>query len=437
MENILSIGVAKELRSRFYIFGIPSRDIVLLVMLGIFVLNLKGISSFIKKDKIFLFLFVVCFFTLQGILINGFSSIPMIRADLRSLLWFLGGICFCFVLIKTGKVKFNLQILVGLTVFFLIMSVFKSTALEKALVVGLIGSHRLIESNVYTFSGFLFVPLILLFNIKDNASRYQILPIFGIVSILYSGVILSSSRSMLIVTAIISICYCLSFSLKNNDIFVNCIYLRKGIFWVLFLSGVETYLFISLISKGGIHLERLMNIGLASLSHGSRYSEIIAFFDQVSNSMSIIFGQGLGGTIASPIHLLRDTATMHVGIFNFWMKMGIVPFILVVLFLFIRILYLYIRTLRKPSIFSPFKRTANLVVLPSLFPWIASLAMSGGFSEVNFLFAGFAYLMYGEICRNGLARVLKRAKSRSRKICLIKRSTKMRGSHGGLSSETA
>ena len=92
MENILSIGVVQELRSRFYIYGVPSRDIVLLVMLGTFVLNLKGILSLIKKYKIFLFLFIVCFFTLQGILINGFSSIPIIRGDMRPLLWFLGGI---------------------------------------------------------------------------------------------------------------------------------------------------------------------------------------------------------------------------------------------------------------------------------------------------------------------------------------------------------
>lgn len=409
---------------------------MLLVMLGIFVLNLKGILSLIKKDKIFIFLFIVCFFTLQGILVNGFSSIPMIRADLRSLLWFLGGISFCFVLIKTGKVKFNLQILVGLTTFVLIMSVFKSAALENAIPFAFADSRRLAESNVYTFSGFLLTPLILLFNIKDNASQYQILPVFGIVSIIFSGIILSSSRSMLVISGIILIFYCLSFSLKNNGIFINRIQQRKGIFWVLAVAGIGICLFVWLVSKGGIHLERLMNIGLASFYHDIRYAEITSFFDQMLNSMSIIFGQGLGGTIASPIYPLKGAGTMHVGIFNFWMKMGIISFILVVLFLFIRIPYLYIRTFCNPAIFSPFKRTANLVVLPSLFSWIAFLAMSGGFSEVNFLFAGFAYLMYGEICKNGLVRVLKRAKSRSRNICLIKRSTKKRVSHGGLSSET-
>lgn len=437
MENILSIGVAQELRSRFYIYGIPSRDIVLLVMLGIFVLNLKGISSLIKKDKIFLFLFVVYFFTLQGILINGFSSIPIIRADMRSLLWFLGGISFCFVLIKTGKVKANLQTLVGLTTFLLVISVFKSAALENAIPFAFANSRRLAESNVYIFSGVLLVPLILLFNIKDNASRYQILPIFGIVAVLYSGVILSASRSMLVITGIILIFYCLSFSLKNNGIFINRIQQRKGIFWVLALAGIGTCLFIWLISKGGIRLERLTNIGLASFFDNIRYAEITSFFEQVSNSMSIIFGQGLGGIIASPIYPLKGTGTMHIGIFNFWMKMGIVPFILVVLFLFIRIPYLYLRTLRKPSIISSYRRTANLVVLPSLFPWIASLAMSGGFSEVSFLFAGFAYLMYGEICKNGLARVLKPAKSPRRNICLVKEPRKMRVPHGGFSDETA
>jgi len=281
------------------------------------------------------------------------------------------------------------------------------------------------------------VPLILLFSIKDNASRYQILPIFGIVSILYTSVILSASRSMLIFTCIILIFYCLSFSLKNNGISINRDRLRNSMFWILVLAGIGTFLFRWLIAKGGIGVERLTDIGLVSYFDNIRYAEITGFFEQMSNSMLIIFGQGLGGTIASPIYPLDGTETMHVGIFNFWMKMGIVPFILVVFFLYIRIPYLYLRTLRNPAMFSPFKRTANLVVLPSLFPWIAGLAISGGFGEVSFLFAGFAYLMYGEICKNGLERVLKPAKSPRRNICLVKEPRKMRVPHGGFSSETA
>lgn len=161
-------------------------------------------------------------------------------------------------------------------------------------------------------------------------------------------------------------------------------------------------------------LERLLDISPESIRKEPRYMELSDFFEQSLENESIIMGQGLGGTIKSSIYMsdptvtmhFDPTVTMHVGIFNIWMKMGMIPFIVLTIFLFIRIPSLYIKTIINGAALPIAKRTANLIVIPSILPWLVGLATSGGFAEVNFLFAGFAYLIYGEISNNGLRNIL-------------------------------
>ncbi|GAB6272758.1 MAG: hypothetical protein STSR0003_26090 [Smithella sp.] len=161
-------------------------------------------------------------------------------------------------------------------------------------------------------------------------------------------------------------------------------------------------LFIPAMFPEESRFSRLPNISLTDTTTYDRLAEISDFFKQSINDNSIIYGKGLGGVIQSTIYEGNDTGTMHVGIFNIWMKMGLIVFLLFVILSFIVIPYLYINTLINSAKIDPPVRTANLVVIPMVFPFLLSLVMSGGFAEVNFLFVGFAYLMYGAIKRNGL-----------------------------------
>lgn len=406
IETILSIGKDPLLFERFYISGIPSRDIVLILMLGAFAVNQNKIFSTIKRNNIHLFILVICFFTFQGLFINGFSSIPLIRADLRSLLWFLGGISFCFILFKTGNVKLNLQIIVGLTTVLLIFSSFGSQEWQNARVIGITNSTRISHPSIFYFMAFLFTPLILLFSSDNHSLISRILSIFAIGAIVFSGVYFAVCRSILILSLILFVLYFLSLGLKNDGILINKIKIRKGLLLVLLLLSIGSYLLIFILFKES-RLRHLSELSFVSITSDSRYSEIIALFKQYSNSIFIVIGNGLGGTLDSPTFQYDSVGGLHIAIFNFWLKMGIIPFISIAIFLFIIIPYQYIKTLCRPAIYPPFKRTANLVILPTLFPWIASLAMSGGFDEVNFLFAGCVYYMYSEVCQNGLENILK------------------------------
>jgi len=98
---------------------------------------------------------------------------------------------------------------------------------------------------------------------------------------------------------------------------------------------------------------------------------------------------------------------MHIGIMNFWMKLGFFPFLIVFIFLFCKIPLLYIRSYRRfNKNISTKPNAANMLILPSIFPWLLALLISGGFSEINFLMAGFVLYLYGAVKNIGISSIL-------------------------------
>ena len=405
LEDILHIGNPLDFRERAYIAGIPIRDITLLLMLGVFAFKHNEIFKIIKRKPIILYVVAMIFFSLQGLLINGYSIIGLMRGDQRVLLWFLGGISFCFLLIKTGKVKLNLQIIVALTTFFLVISTFQSEAWRFGTVGLSVYIERIYDYNIFIFSGFLFTPLILLFNIERISIRDKVVSLSGVLAIVYCGAYLSNTRSMAFLSVILIGLYALSINFRNNGFFLTQIKLSKAVIIGLILCCIGAHIIPSLLGSEP-RLERLLTITYADIQSNPRYSEVQDFLEQ-SGGLLALTGEGLGAYIYSSIYNWGKTRVLHVGIFNFWLKFGILPFLLIIFFLYFRIPFIYLKTVFHYSKVATLQGTANVVVLSSLFLWIASLAMSGGFAEVSFLFAGFAYLMYGEICQNGLSRILK------------------------------
>jgi len=180
----------------------------------------------------------------------------------------------------------------------------------------------------------------------------------------------------------------------------------KFIYAIFVLSFVFIPILIFLISADP-RLERLINLSPDTIIQEARFQEILDFFEQGLMRDSLVFGQGLGATIQSSTYHYFETSTMHVGIFNIWMKMGIIPFLIVTTLLFFRIPFIYINTWIGRQHLSENTSTANIAILPSFFPWIASLAISGGFSEVSFFAAGISYYLYEEVRSNGLLRLIK------------------------------
>jgi hypothetical protein len=60
-----------------------------------------------------------------------------------------------------------------------------------------------------------------------------------------------------------------------------------------------------------------------------------------------------------------------------------------------------------PQAFTPERRTALLVALPPLMPWIVQTSISSGFTTSNFMSAGMCLALFLEIDEHGVGRLLK------------------------------
>jgi len=392
-----------EYNNTFYLFGVPVRDIALIFMLLFFFINQKMIFSLISKKVLCLYIIVISYFTLYGIIMNG--QWGWLRSDLRFFLWFLGGICFGSVLIKTGQIRKNLQIIVGLTAILMLVAALSGEAFQMSRDTQIAELGRISEVGIYNFGGLLYVPLILLFYMKKDSWRTQIIPILSIGVIFFTGVFLANTRSIGIILVVILLLYILSYGVKNHGVIIDRIKLKKYLCFAIIIGLISVFSFLYILSIN-LRLERMLNVSITAISDELRYLEAILFYEQGIQDNTLIFGKGLGGTIISPISDWDETGCMHIGILNFWMKMGLVPFIIIAVYLFIGLPIYYIMNLIKSTSRLSYIKTANLIAISSIFPWIVSLAISGGFAPQDSLYVGVAYLIRGEIAKNGLRRFL-------------------------------
>jgi hypothetical protein len=391
-----------EYKGTFYLLDMPIRDIALIVMLIYFFINWKMIFRLVSKKFIFLYVAIIICFTLQGIIISGFSG--WTRADLRFFLWFLGGISFGSVLIRTGEIRGHLIIIAGLTAGLVLAAALFGEEFQLARSTLITEYGRVSEPGIYTFGVLLYPPLILLFNMRDDSWQSHIISVLCIGILCFTGVYLANARSIGIIFVVILFLYVLSFGMQNNGIIINRIRMGKYLCIAMVVGIIGAYLFTYALSID-TRLERVLNVSATALGTDTRYIEAISFYEQGINDDTIVFGKGLGGTIISPTFDWDETGAIHIGMLNFWMKMGLIPFILISIYIFIILPILYFISLIKRASFSNY-RTANLIVIPALFPWIMNLAISGGFTPPDSIFVGVACVIYGEISINGLRRIL-------------------------------
>lgn len=404
LDPIFAIGVDPENITKIYFFGIPASDFALALMLITFFINLKAITTFVSNKILLLVGISFFFFLIQGILINWTSNFSIFNIDIRTFLWFFGGIAFAFMLVKTERILGHLKIIIVISIFLIILSSVKSEgyyAFTKGLNVERIG-----HPNIYILSGWLFSPIILLFNITPPKLLKKIVPLSSTILFLYFVAILSATRSSLIISFILILFFAISLRIRiNNSTILIDRYTTSTKFYVL-IPSIVTIIYLAFYLDASRLLRFLTIFDFHALLNDNRFFELKSFFIQ-SDLMQIIFGRGLGGTISSSIHQGELTSTLHIGVLNFWMKMGILPFLTIFWYLYIKIPIRYIRSFNICKYEdTDYYHTANVVLLPSLFPWIISLLLSGGFSEINFLFAGFILYFYGIVKTQGIDSIL-------------------------------
>ena len=389
---------------RVYVFGIPFADLALALMLLTFFVNITLITTYVSNKILIIVGISIFFFLIQGIIINGTSNFSIFNNDIRCFLWFYGGIAFAYELVSTEKIIRNLKIIVSIITVLIIIAFFKCP--EYSEFKGSLGVDRITHPSIFTFCGWLFVPLILLFNITPPKISKKIIPLFGTISFIVFVAILSATRSITIISIVFLILFVISLKFRIRD---SYLFLEKSNYKVtlplfLFIAAIVFYYFYSTAANESRILE-IFNLQI--LLKDSRVMELTSFFEQ-SNLQQLILGRGFGGRFNSVIYNGELTDTLHIGILNFLMKMGFIPFLFVCYLLLISIPIKYLSSFKAITYKkSSYYHTVNVSILPALFPWILSLLLSGGYSDVSFLFVGFVLFIYGIVKTHGINSIIK------------------------------
>lgn len=399
-EDITAIGIAPKEIPRLYLFSVPVRDVGLLVALSYSALRYRHLLRIAGGPWLALVVFVFFFGLLQAVLTTGISN--ALNYDIRVFLWLFGGIGFAMLMQRTRCTRTHLKVLlVASTVLMGCASVFSPDFYEYTLTGG---ATRVAHPSLYAFGGLLVVPLVLLVNSSGRRLSGKLLPAVCLAAYFGFAALLSGTRSSLLITALLvwTLLTSLRFRFVSGGISVGkATGLARMFVVVLALMGAA--LLPGLISNyRGDRFASLLEP--ETLLTDSRVFELLDFFTS-SSAEQLLLGRGVGGGIPSSIYFGEFTGIMHVGIANVWMKFGLLPFVVAVAYLLFFVPYRYLKSLRRardrrrqPTL----QDTANILILPALFPWILSLLISGGYSESNLFMAGFVLYAYRLTKRYGI-----------------------------------
>jgi hypothetical protein len=405
-DDIAVIGVVPDPDAlRVSLFGVPVRDMALLLALCCLAVRHRQMLRTVPGR--WLFLIIVCF--LAG-LVQGISSRGMSRDlnyDIRVFLWLFGGIGFALVMERTRQMKLHLTLLLLLsTILMACASLFSPSHQEVVLTGG-----RVTHPSLFAFGGLLLVPLILVTNVSGSRLRDKLIPVCCLAAFFAFGAFLSDTRSFLIIglVSLLILLASLRFRFKNGAVTIGSTtrVAKVVVFSVALMMVVSIPSMLTPLRAA--RFATLLDPKL--LLANERVLELIEFYSS-SDSKQLLIGRGVGGALNSPIFGGELTGSMHIGIVNVWMKFGLLPFAIAAGFFLLVVPIRYVRSFRNlqdSTIRATSSDTANVVVLPSLFPWIVGMLISGGYSEGNLWSAGFVFYVYCDVKRFGLDALFSRS----------------------------
>jgi len=394
-DLIVAIGVSPLKIQKAYIAGVPLSDISLFLLLIFALLRVQFIYKICNTVFLTLVIFLGIIYLMLGLYNVGLSEFNRLNEDIRSFLWFFGGISLSHLLIRTHAVQIYLiSILMILSTIIAISSL---ASVDTYVAAGL-SLDRVTHPNIYNASGMMYVPLIMLMFLR-NKSAMAALFILGVIFlyIYYTGYV-AATRSQLIIGVALLLIYYVSNSYYYGKLHRQRLMKMGARNFIAPLIAVSS-LVVVLLLLGGSQVERLFSLSIFTILSGSRALEIVDFF-QSTSLFQFILGRGFGGGIPSYIALHNNhnsgvATVMHVGIFNFWMKFGVLPFLIMAYMLYVygprRLFQSFRRLLFNQLDHLHFSR---IIFICSLVPWALSLLMSGGFGSTNFMMLGFSYYLY-------------------------------------------
>ena len=404
-KMIMGAGVNPSHISSATILGIPLQDISLLLALIIYFFQMKTINHICKNEVLILLITVGVFYYLLGVTQLSGNSINIMNHDLRIFLWLIGGISIGYLLTSTKAIVVNLKILlILLSMIIIIASV---TAGGYYLNYGY-NINRIHHPSIYIASGLMFPLIIISMFFTRGKLKNKLVPMFAFTSFIYFGVFQSTTRSLLIVAVVLAILLYISFNiniftirLRHKNISTN----SKTIFLIIISVGVVIFL----SSLNEYKLNRFSTIAnMQVVFSNSRWVEVLDFF-RGSSLYQLILGRGMGGRINSNIYEYDLAGTIHIGIMNFWLKFGVLPFLFVVYKLYYKWARILLNSYKRiKNSCDDDDSYLNFIFISSLVPWMLLLLMSGGYSVGNSMILGLVYYLYRHAKTVGISNFIKR-----------------------------
>jgi hypothetical protein len=316
------------------------------------------------------------------------NSFELIATDMKIVAWLYGGYALGCLFLNSGRSS-ALLFMLTLSVYILLI-----TSAKAAFVLDDTGR---IGGGVYwDYSELSFVAIGLLYSYLAPYSRLG-LSVLATAVVLHSYYVinLGANRSDLLAFSVFCSCGVAVFAIKPRaGGFLRFRSARKRILLIIFLLLAG----LSLVPRADnsfFYLRafaRLRHEGVYNQSMKSRVDELTGFFEQ-SSIDEIIIGRGLGGTIWNVTGRLRMNY-MHIAAFEFLMKFGLIPFIVLIFILYFKVPLDFLLALFGGRSIDETRVSAILTTYPFVIGWLALTMMSGGIDwyyalGLGMLWAGF------------------------------------------------
>ncbi|GEM_PF-3434398 len=383
------------------IFGMPPPDIAFVLILGFaFATNLEFRLAVLGRTGL------LCLGLLAAYLFLGLAwrnDLSWIREDVRIWLWGFAGLGIFHLIMKARHPCLHIlaaTLLAG-AVLFLSADAARGTMDNNAY----LGNTRVWDLNVFNYSGMMILLLGLTLSLCALKNIFYLggaLAALGV--FFYSAVMVSATRSLAL--ALLAVCAFALPSLlfkRNREI----IGLRVGgkAVWIAALVGLAVVLvaatFLGLAFTGSTVMADRWNA--EDIDSGvDRFVELSDAIRQLGLVKGLT-GGGLGFAFESIFDY--TSITLHIGVFGFLLKFGILPFLAIAGFFYGILPVKFVQAILFPRSLHPFMRTALLVTLPGLLGWALILSMSGGYDHYYFIGAGISLGVFAEVRRRGLGRI--------------------------------
>ena len=328
------------------------------------------------------------------------NEVSFLIGDIVVLVWPLGGVALFRLMLKSKRPTLHLFAFICL--FTAVMNYSQIVTLETQ-ISEILSSGRVINKAVYACSGLLLVPTAIAVGILFRKGVVYVTLLLAMVAIhFYNIVLLTATRSSAITLLVLMLFSSvgLSYKIKNGTLTTKQSFLSI----LIAMLGVVCSVLIVLTLIGNLFdnsTSLISDRGADDYTTVLRMLELADALDKL-NAVEWIFGGGLGYAFYSIVENVGMVGALHIGIFTFLLKGGLIIFIPIAIFLYLILPTLFGIAWLNPRALDCNTRSATLIVLPGVFSLLVLLTLSGGFSTFTFLGAGFALGAFLEIQEEGL-----------------------------------